>query len=115
MRCRYSGDSRRLHACTHATHAAHATCKPVLPALAYAMQVSDEEGMALPNDSQIEFTLKLFDLNQDGQLTTNEMLTSLALDAVVSTILSRRGGKGSVVFGPSSSASSGQTSKAGRH
>lgn len=46
--------------------------------------VSEEEGMALPNESQLAFTLKLFDLNQDGQLTTDEMLTSLALDAVVS-------------------------------
>ncbi|KAG1659827.1 hypothetical protein FOA52_003770 [Chlamydomonas sp. UWO 241] len=47
-------------------------------------QVSSEENMAQPSDTQLSFTLRLFDLNQDGTLTTDEMLTSLALDAVVS-------------------------------
>lgn len=47
------------------------------------LQVSEEEGFAQPSDEQLSFTLRLFDLNQDGQLTTNEMLTALALDAVV--------------------------------
>jgi Ca2+-binding EF-hand superfamily protein len=45
--------------------------------------VSEEEGMAKPSDTQLAFTLRLFDLNQNGTLTTDEMLTSLALDAVV--------------------------------
>ena len=40
--------------------------------------------MAKPSDAQLEFTLRLFDLNGDQTLTTDEMLTSLALDAVVS-------------------------------
>jgi hypothetical protein len=47
-------------------------------------QVSSEENMAQPSETQLSFTLRLFDLNQDGTLTTDEMLTSLALDAVVS-------------------------------
>lgn len=46
-------------------------------------QVSQEEGFAQPVEEQLSFTLRLFDLNQDGKLTTDEMLTSLALDAVV--------------------------------
>ena len=50
-------------------------------------QVSQEEGMAKPSDNQLEFTLRLFDLNQDKTLTTDEMLTSLALDAVVRSTL----------------------------
>lgn len=32
----------------------------------------------------VGFTTKLFDLNQDGRTTVDEMLTSLALDSVVS-------------------------------
>lgn len=39
--------------------------------------------MAQPSEVQLAFTLRLFDLNQDLTLTTDEMLTSLALDAVV--------------------------------
>ncbi|GAX78291.1 hypothetical protein CEUSTIGMA_g5733.t1 [Chlamydomonas eustigma] len=47
-------------------------------------EVSQKEGFAEPSETQLQFTMRLFDLNQDGTLTTNEMLTSLALDAVVS-------------------------------
>jgi len=47
-------------------------------------QVSEEEGFAEPSSKQLSFTLRLFDLNQDGTLTTDEMLTSLAMDSVVS-------------------------------
>ncbi len=49
-------------------------------------QVAEGEGFAQPSDAQLEFTLKLFDLNQDGRLSTDEMLTSLALDAVVGCV-----------------------------
>ncbi len=47
------------------------------------VQVSEEEAMAQPTDAQLAFTMRLFDLDQNGTLTTDEMLTSLALDAVV--------------------------------
>ena len=50
-------------------------------------QVSEEEGMAQPSEVQLAFTLRLFDLNQDLTLTTDEMLTSLALDAVVGALI----------------------------
>ena len=42
--------------------------------------------MAQPSEVQLAFTLRLFDLNQDLTLTTDEMLTSLALDAVVGAL-----------------------------
>jgi len=47
-------------------------------------EVSQTEGFAQPTETQLQFTMRLFDLNQDGTLTTDEMLTSLALDSVVS-------------------------------
>lgn len=43
-----------------------------------------DEGVPAIGDGQLEFSLKLFDLNQDGTLTAEEMLRSLALDGAVS-------------------------------
>jgi Ca2+-binding EF-hand superfamily protein len=48
-----------------------------------AKDVSSEQGLPLPAD-QLDFSYKLFDLNQDGTLTTEELLRALVIDAAVS-------------------------------
>lgn len=46
-------------------------------------QLADEQDMPTADPTQLEFTYKLFDLNQDGKLTTEEVLRSIALDGAV--------------------------------
>lgn len=48
--------------------------------LEVSKKVAEEEEFLVPPDEQIEFTMRLFDLNQDGRLTLDEMLTAMALD-----------------------------------
>ena len=43
-----------------------------------------DEGLPAIGDGQLDFSLRLFDLNQDGTLTAEELLRSLALDGAVS-------------------------------
>ncbi|KAG2499628.1 hypothetical protein HYH03_002567 [Edaphochlamys debaryana] len=47
-------------------------------------QVAEDVDFLIPEESQIDFAMKLFDLNQDGTLTTDELLASIALDGAVS-------------------------------
>eukprot|EP00955_Chlamydomonas_euryale_P081788 363626-Chlamydomonas_euryale.AAC.8 len=73
------------HQRKHHTHESESKSNSTLNVL----QVSEEEGFAEPSSKQLSFTLRLFDLNQDGTLTTDEMLTSLAMDSVVSETAAR--------------------------
>ncbi|EFJ46946.1 hypothetical protein VOLCADRAFT_105252 [Volvox carteri f. nagariensis] len=45
--------------------------------------VAEDVEFMLPDESQLEFAMKLFDLNQDGTLATDELLASIALDGAV--------------------------------
>ncbi|MEW5304916.1 MAG: hypothetical protein WDW36_007493 [Sanguina aurantia] len=47
-------------------------------------KVADEESFEVPTDSQLEETLRLFDLNSDGRLALDELLVAVALDGAVS-------------------------------
>lgn len=51
---------------------------------AFNAGLSADEGLPAIGDGQLDFSLKLFDLNQDGTLTAEELLRSLALDGAVS-------------------------------
>eukprot|EP00878_Enallax_costatus_P021133 GHUV01022366.1.p1 GENE.GHUV01022366.1~~GHUV01022366.1.p1 ORF type:complete len:199 (+),score=63.38 GHUV01022366.1:90-599(+) len=46
--------------------------------------ISAENNVPLIDTEQLDFSMKLFDLNQDGNLTTEELLRSLVLDGAVS-------------------------------
>lgn len=50
----------------------------------FESQVADEESFEVPTDSQLEETLRLFDLNSDGRLALDELLVAVALDGAVS-------------------------------
>ncbi|GLC41405.1 hypothetical protein PLESTB_001014700 [Pleodorina starrii] len=45
--------------------------------------VAEDVEFMLPDESQLDFAMKLFDLNQDGTLATDELLASIALDGAV--------------------------------
>ncbi|GIL81692.1 hypothetical protein Vretimale_1335 [Volvox reticuliferus] len=45
--------------------------------------VAEDVDFMLPDESQLDFAMKLFDLNQDGTLSTDELLASIALDGAV--------------------------------
>ncbi|KXZ50247.1 hypothetical protein GPECTOR_17g885 [Gonium pectorale] len=45
--------------------------------------VAEDVEFIVPEESQLDFAMKLFDLNQDGTLTTDELLASIALDGAV--------------------------------
>lgn len=45
--------------------------------------VAEDIDFMIPSDEQLDFTMKLFDLNQDGTLSTDELLASIALDGAV--------------------------------
>jgi hypothetical protein len=45
--------------------------------------VAEDVGFMAPPDDRLDFALRLFDLNQDGRVSTDEMLSSLALDGAV--------------------------------
>uniref|UniRef100_A0A383V5T2 EF-hand domain-containing protein n=1 Tax=Tetradesmus obliquus TaxID=3088 RepID=A0A383V5T2_TETOB len=45
--------------------------------------VSTEANLPLVEGDQLDFSMKLFDLNQDGKLTTEELLRALVLDGAV--------------------------------
>jgi len=46
--------------------------------------VAEEQAFTAPNDEVLRFSMKLFDMNQDGKLTPHELMTGFALDSVVS-------------------------------
>lgn len=46
--------------------------------------VATEIDFMLPGEQQLDFAMRLFDLDQDGRLTAEELLTSVALDGAVS-------------------------------
>ncbi|KAI8462255.1 MAG: kinase-like protein [Monoraphidium minutum] len=50
---------------------------------AFNAGLTAEEGVPAIGDGQLDFSLRLFDLNQDGTLTSEELLRSLALDGAV--------------------------------
>eukprot|EP00879_Flechtneria_rotunda_P003595 GHRR01003830.1.p1 GENE.GHRR01003830.1~~GHRR01003830.1.p1 ORF type:complete len:221 (+),score=96.88 GHRR01003830.1:72-734(+) len=45
--------------------------------------ISSENNVPLIDGDQLDFSMKLFDLNQDGKLTSEEVLRSLVLDGAV--------------------------------
>lgn len=47
-------------------------------------EVASEIDFMLPGEQQLDFAMRLFDLDQDGRLTAEELLTSVALDGAVS-------------------------------
>lgn len=51
--------------------------------LDFAKVTGEEEYFPLPNEPQLDFTMRVFDLNQDGKLGFDELLTSIALDTAV--------------------------------
>ncbi|PNW87170.1 hypothetical protein CHLRE_02g111700v5 [Chlamydomonas reinhardtii] len=46
--------------------------------------VAEDVDFLVPGEGQLDFAMKLFDLNQDGTLTTDELLSAIALDGAVS-------------------------------
>ncbi|KAJ9525154.1 hypothetical protein QJQ45_020684, partial [Haematococcus lacustris] len=48
-----------------------------------AKQVAQEEGFVAPDEEVVAFTTRLFDLNQDGKLVVDELLTGIVLENAV--------------------------------
>lgn len=46
----------------------------------FAKKTAEDEYFPLPSEDQLDFTMRVFDLNQDNKLTMDELLSSIALD-----------------------------------